>query len=112
MEREELKVALTAAQSEDARQAGLIQALENDLMRLQSGGKTPGTSGPSVLGDDFEDLTEMSGGKGNETPHGRALGIPLLNSRSAKVSTVILPICKQNLIFAAASQGTLGNYHW
>jgi hypothetical protein len=87
VESEKLKVALTAAQNENARQAGLIQDLENDLMRLQSGGKTPGNAGRSVAGDEFEDLAEVSAGQGNGTPQGRALGIPILPSRSARVST-------------------------
>lgn len=87
LENEKLNAALSAVQLENTRQAGLIQDLENDLMRLQSGGKTPGNNTRSVSGEDYEDLAEVSSSKGNETPHGRALGIPLLPVRSSRVST-------------------------
>lgn len=87
LENEKMNAAFLAVQLENTRQAGLIQDLENDLMRLQSGVKTPGKHTRSASGEDYEDLAEVSSTTGNETPHGRASGIALLPVRSSRVST-------------------------
>jgi hypothetical protein len=53
-----------ATQNENARQSTLIETLENDLIRMQMGGKAAG----KALGSDRPPIDDNYGGIANTTP--------------------------------------------